>query len=1168
MEDLVGARSEMTLRELRLLGGFEMTIDGQAVTEFESDTTRALLARIAAHPGEVISRPALAELLWPNRATGKALANLRHSLSVLRRAIGDHEAEHPMLAVSKTTVSVNGDHDVAVDVGEFWRLASTHSSTAGAVAAWRSATSLYRGPFLDGLDADIGHEWDNWVAVERAALQTQAAAMLRRLAELRERTGERRLALEHATAWTEVDRWDEAARRAVIRLLATDGRRNEALRYADRFVAELWDELDTPASAETRALIEDIRSEEFPPHAVGSAELGQEPERARSPCVGRDTELGWLDRRLDDALGGSGGVVFVSGPAGSGKSVLLEAFAGRAADRMHDLAVVRGTCNAYTGVGDPFLPFRHVLGQLSGDFDSEWTTGRLTRRDAARLWAGVPDVVEAVLDHAPHLIGALIDPAAILHRFETAFAGHPLTERLRTAVAVAERRMGEPVMGRQPLVEECSSLLARLSHNQPLLVLVDDLQWADSGTLDVILSLARRSESIPLLLVAATRPPGVVAESIDPVQFVVNEVGSASQSRCTLELGGTRAFVDECVDLEPNRLGAPFRDRLFEATGGHALFTVEMIGSLKQQGALTRDSHDRWILAEGASWDTVPPRVEATIATRLEELPIELRRDLEVAAVEGTLFSAEVVASARESDVADVVLRLSSLGFGAASLIEAHGVEGTPELRINRFRFRHALFRQYLYDNIAPAICRQLHGAIATAIEKISAGRHELADVALAHHFTEAGMVERAIEYRSIAARRSMALSSNISAISHLERALDLLSAMADSSERARTEVGVLTLLGSCHQAQSGYNAVQTTAVYDRLRALTADLGPSAETMQALGALVTVDGLTANYEAALGNASRLLTTAQQLDFTPIEAVAELQLGWLRLVCGQLDEADEHLRRAVELHDPDWDEWLTPTTGIHLLSNAQAWRSVALWHRGALDQASELGRESIRTAEAADLPFALVFSHSISGCLLAELQREPEVAIHSADAVAAIAEREEFPFYSAAADVHRGSALLMQGDGEGLELAKRGLQSWESMGSGAFATWARAQLAVLLSTDGRADEADAMLNEVDTRLAAGGDPIARLMLPLAKGLTCRARGNHEGAEAAYRNALAEANASGARTPELQAATELAALLAAQGRADEGREVLAPVLNWFTEGSDTFDLHRARELLNHM
>ena len=110
-------------------------------------------------------------------------------------------------------------------------------------------------------------------------------------------------------------------------------------------------------------------------------------------------------------------------------------------------------------------------------------------------------------------------------------------------------------------------------------------------------------------------------------------------------------FVDECLDLEPNRLDATFRNRLFEATGGHALFTVEMIRSLKQHGTLVRDSHDRWILDDEALWDTMPPRVEATIAARLEDLPLELRRDLEVAAVEGAVFSAEVVASARRSDV-------------------------------------------------------------------------------------------------------------------------------------------------------------------------------------------------------------------------------------------------------------------------------------------------------------------------------------------------------------------------------------------------------------------------------------------------------------------------------------------------------------------------------------
>ncbi|MGI9609340.1 MAG: ATP-binding protein [Acidimicrobiia bacterium] len=1066
---------------------------------------------------------------------------------------------------------MSNSHDVDVDIADFERLASTPSSEPGAVEAWESAVELARGPFLDGFDADISEEWDTWLLTERAVLQAQLAATLRRLAELRERTGERSAAMTHTRSWIELDPWNERAQRMVIRLLALDGRPNAALVVAEGFARALESELGVAASSETMALIDEIRTGAFPVQADRT--IGLPPRRTpvepAQVCVGREVELGWLEQRLDDAGGGVGRTAFVAGPAGSGKTVLLEAFATRVATRMSRLQIVQGTCNAYTGVGDPFLPFRQVLGQLCGDIEREWARGALTPEEVSELWAGVPQAVATVLDYGPHLLGTLIDFAGLLRRLEAGFADHPVTAQLRTAVTAAEHRSMDPAQGRRPLIEQCTRVLTRLSRERALVVIVDDLQWADSGTLDVILDLARHRNESSLLLLAAFRPPEVSRDSSDPLQFVINEVGTASRAASTLEIVGTPEFVDACLNTESNRLDSEFRNRLYTATGGHALFTVEMIRALKQRGDLFQDSDGRWVASPTMSWASLPPRAEATIAARLEELPLELRRDLEMASVQGQVFSAEVVASARNVPAAEVILRLSSLDILPDSLIEENGTDGVPEVRINRFRFRHALFQQYLYDHISPALRRESHQAVAVAMEEMFAEQLDLVDVELARHFTAAGATMKAIEYRELAARRSISLSATAEAIRHLQLAVELLSSTMDSPDRSRRELTLLTLLGSCHQAHSGYNAPATNAVYDRLRELTSDVDPSVETAQALGALGTVAGLNAQYEDALENAQRLLEVARQLHATPIETVADLQLGWMLLLTGQLTEAERHLQRVIDTYDQEWDEWLTPTIGVHVLSSALAWQSIVHWHLGWPDTASSEGERSITLARDAKFPFGLAFALSIGGCLLARMLKEPEKIPGAAAEVAEIAAEEDFPFYRAAADVHGGIGLILSGDRKtGIRRLRQGLKGWATLGTDAFSTWSRIMMAMDLVGDGQLETAQCEIDVVEARMAAGGDPVAKFWLPLAKGLLRRQQGDLDDAERWFRDAVDIANDSAARGPELEAATELAQLLLDRGRPEEGRNVLAPVLGWFTEGLDTADVLKARAVLDQL
>ena len=512
-------------------------------------------------------------------------------------------------------------------------------------------------------------------------------------------------------------------------------------------------------------------------------------------------------------------------------------------------------------------------------------------------------------------------------------------------------------------------------------------------------------------------------------------------------------------------------------------------------------------------------------------------------------------------------LRLGGLTAPPHILIEPDGMHRVNGRRFSRYRYRHTLFQNYLYEHLAEPRRRIVHERTGRAIEAIYTDRLDEVAIDLALHFDRAEFAPEAIEYLDRAGRRAMRLSAVAEAIGHFERAVELLDSLEPSLDRDRRLLGALTSLGACLQVRSGYTAPPTTEVFERVRALIPDVGPSIEVAQALGALSTVDGLLARYTDGLAGAEQLLTIAGQLGAAPIETVAHMQAGWMLFMTGRLRQAEEHLQLAIEPYDPDWDEWLTYAVGFHVLSTALAWRALVRWHLGHPDQARVDAADSIASARRADYPLAPTFALSVAGCVLSEELDEPAAVITAAEEAWAIAEREGFAFYRAAAEFHHGIGLARSGDlSRGLRQIRNGLAGWTALGTEAFVTWLRTGFAEILVLDGQLDAAGEVLDDVERRLATGEERMAELTLPYSRGLLQRAGGDDEAAERGFRRAIDICNEFEDRGQQLRAANALAELLCDHERTAEARAMLGPIVEWFTEGAETAHLRAAQRLLD--
>ena len=485
--------------------------------------------------------------------------------------------------------------------------------------------------------------------------------------------------------------------------------------------------------------------------------------------VERQAEMAWLDTHLSQALAGNGLPVFILGDSGSGKTTLMVEFARRAQQAYPDLLVAGGHCNAQSGMGDPYRPFRDILGVLTGD--AGWEEWGFSHKHALRIWSFIPDTVRTLTTHGPNLIDLILPATPLVQRIAPYLIGP--TDWLDRLEALA--RTDQPPrssLAQIHILEETTQMLRSLSHHHPLLLLLDDLQWVDDASKNLLYHFGRRLNGSRIMLVGACRPeenqfhprpkPSDPAEE-HSIQSLINEL-TRHYGDIQINLNQANpdegwAFINALIDSESNDLDRAFRDTLFRYTHGHPLFSVEMLRHMQENHHLIRDDTGRWTLNQKLEVSRLPARIEAVIAQRLAMLPALPREMLNVASVEGDIFTAQSVSTILGLAPGKVLQTLSRELEGRHRLVEELGEIQVSSQRFHRFQFRHRLFQEYLYSQLGSGERRRLHRAVGEAFEgvlfapdqaqkslEISHGGSPFGS-ALVHHFWEGEVWEKAARY-------------------------------------------------------------------------------------------------------------------------------------------------------------------------------------------------------------------------------------------------------------------------------------------------------------------------------------------------------------------------------------------------------------------------------------
>jgi DNA-binding SARP family transcriptional activator/tetratricopeptide (TPR) repeat protein len=711
----------------------------------------ALLAYLALS-AQSHSRESLVALLWPDYDQREGRADLSRMLSTLRKALGE-----TALAADRERVALDASAGLWVDAAHFRQevRACREAVAAGKAGDYHDrmarAAALYQAGFLAGFTLPGCPAFDEWQLLQTEALRRDFGWLLAQLVAACEARADLPQAVDYARRWVELDPLHEPAQRRLIALYARSGQRAAALRQVQACARVLAAELGVEPEPATKQLYEQIRSSggTLPLAAARSPAFAwTEPDAGPAhPFVGRDRELARLDDLLAGAIAGRGRVVFLTGGAGWGKTSLLHAFIRRALDRHARLVVAGGSGSAFAGAGDPYLPFREVLGQLAGDLLAPPAAGAMSREQARRLWELAPETAQALVDHGPQLLGLFVSGKQLLARVAGAApAGAPWLLALQQEVARQHETPGQ--VEQAALFGQLTTVLHHLAQQRPLLITLDDLQWLDDASVALLFHLGHRLAGSPILIAGAFRPDELAQGH--PLQHVLDEFQRLAGdifvdlARPTANEG--RAFVGALLDAEPNRLDGAFRQALFRQTRGHPLFTVELLRDLQKRGYLVLDEAGRWSESAALDWQSLPARVEAVIARRLGRLDSAARDILSVASVEGEEFTAEVVARVLGLPERPLLRDLSSLQQ-RDRLVAESGEVPVGRGYLSAFRFRHRLFQQYLYRQLPAGERRRLHAEVANALASLYAGDLDQIVVSLAHHYAAAAAWDQAVPH-------------------------------------------------------------------------------------------------------------------------------------------------------------------------------------------------------------------------------------------------------------------------------------------------------------------------------------------------------------------------------------------------------------------------------------
>ena len=715
-----------------------------------------------------------------------------------------------------------------------------------------------------------------------------------------------------------------------------------------------------------------------------------------------------------------------------------------------------------------------------------------------------------------------------------------------------------PEMSPQKLKEvTLAALLAQLdglAARQPVFIIFEDVHWADPTSLELLTATLEQVPPLRVLLLITGRP------EFAPPWPSHAHVTTVSLTRLSRHEGA--ALIDRVT--AGKRLPQEVMDQILARTDGVPLFVEELTKTVLETGLL-QERNGHYVLTRPLPSMAIPTTLHASLVARLDRLA-SVREVAQIGAVVGREFSYELL-----STVAG--LPKEKLEEALARLVRSELVFCRGQVPQSVYTFKHVLVRDAAYSGLLKTRRAALHATIADAFEQRFPEIVEAQPETLAHHLTEAGLVEKAGVYWLQACKKAAMRSANLEAIAHAQRGIEALGHLPDGPRKDRLELDLQFALGPCLIATQGPASNKTMATFARARELCERLGDPPEQLQVMFWLTTASVIRGELPLAQETIAALLHVAEARSDQPALLNAMRGQAMIRLFMGHLTGAREAIERAVEAFNASSEEerLAARAAGQDAGVADLALMSWTLWLLGYADAAIARMNSAIARADAISHPHSQAYACYYASILHA-LRGELLTAQGYAERCLNLSEEHGFRQWRGLAHAVRGiCATLLDPSSNAFVEIRGALDEYRGAGYQLGITALYVLLCPALSLSREYEAALELIEQGLATTSRNSERIFEAELYRLKARVLLVRGAPEAsteAQSLLDQALTTARSQHAKALELRAATDLAALWIDQGRREEALNLLAPIYVWFSEGFDTHDLTQAKALLDQL
>ncbi|WP_437736744.1 TOMM system kinase/cyclase fusion protein [Sorangium sp. So ce1335] len=847
-------------------------------------------------------------------------------------------------------------------------------------------------------------------------------------------------------------------------------------------------------------------------HRIARERSALEPRVAALPMIGRTQELALLTQRWRRVREGFGQGVLVTGQPGIGKSRLAAELYREIRGEAHFWIECR--C-APENRSSALRPMTEALEQVA-DIDERHTP----EEKAARLRALLVAYGFRLADTMPLLASLLAIPIP------------PGDDP--TPLDLAPQRRKELTLG--ALV----SLLIEMAERRPVLFLLEDLQWADPTTLELLTRLLPEVAAARVCVLLTARPdfspPWPLAGTL---QIQLSALESA-------QVAALIAGIAAGKELPPRAV-----QRVIEQAEGVPLFVEELTRAAIESGASAEERAERGPSIERSSGEvSIPTPLRVSLMARLDRLG-RARETAQLAAVLGREFSGEVLAEISALDEAAVREDLDRLIAADILLLRRRARQST-------YVFRHVLLRDAAYASLPRRARQRAHARVARALEErfpqIAAERPGL----LAMHHARAEQMREAIAYGRAAARRALGRSMNAEAVEAAFQTISWLGALDEPRERAEAELDLHQITIAAVASIRSFAAEEVDSAVRRAQELIERVGDRSHALAMLWARFNHHWKRGNAEQAYALAQQYAALSERSGDAQHTIAAHVALGRSHLVAARYGEAEAALGRAVALYDPERHRGAALVFGVDLAVSAQVALAAVSWSTGHLERSAAWLRSAEAAAGALD-DVGTTCHLLVHAAMVHHGRRDRDAVRRAARRLIGLAEPLGLTQWLTL------GGLLRAWIARDVEGGNRLLADMSAAGMGQpYPRWS----SLVAESEMDLGRFEAALARLDRCLAAAGVVRERRYVPeihRLRGDCLRCLGDERAAERSYREAVELARAQGARSPELRASLHLARLLDREGRHGEVHDALTRALRGFPEGQGWCELAAAEAMV---